>query len=699
MRRAFLMFALVFFAATLSVSAFAQNTVVGTTTTMAFSPDPVVYPKSTTVTITVKATSGTGVPAGSVSIYSGATNLVTLTLNASGVATAPLPTTGYPAGAYSLKAEYAGSTLFAASNSPVVTLTLQSAVTVSAQAIPNPITAGQTAELQAVLVPNDGGTATGTVTFNVNGSPLSTVTASGGSALLKAPTTGIAPGTYSITAKYNGDALHAAAASAAASVTIKAPGGAACGTGSEAALTGQYAFVLAGYDGTATVPYQTAGSFIANGSGGITGGEEDFNFFTSTLTQTISPLSVYSVGADGRGCITLVTGSGMAQMTHTYRIALAATSGVTVGQIIEFDDANGKGITASGKLHLQTPATFSLSALAQYYAFGVAGWTSDDGAYNHTGAAGAFDLNTTTGAITGLNLDVNEAGATTFGLAGGTGTFSAVDTHGRATVALSAGQFVLHYAVYILNSEFYVISTDINTAGPILSGKMHSSANNFTLANIAGSYAFYGEGAESNFSFPTQGLGTNVLNAGGDYTITGYYYSDGVSQQNTSTGSLTAASNGRLVLTNSAGHIGVITYIYTTPAQLTAGSAGYVLDADSYASFGGIDIQKSETFSNTALAGNYWFGDLSQPVPGIDAGAGAVALSMAGTISGTVDLSATTGLTPDSAFSLGTFAFGSNGISATTTGSDTLVGVATGEDIYVLNENSHANPILHLTVK
>ena len=676
--------------------AVAQDALTATTTTLSFSPNPVVSGNTTGISLAVKASSGTATPAGTVTVYLGTSKLITATLNGAGTATSSLPTTGVPAGSYSLTAVYSGSSAFATSTSPAVAVTVQSPVSVTLQTVPDPITAGQTAELDALVSATDGGgTPTGTVTFYLGTSALSTVTASNGQALLDVPTTGVPPGSYPLSAKYNGDALHGTGSSAATTIVVQAPGGTACGTGSNGALNGNYAFLLEGFDGTGSIPYQTAGSFVANGSGGILGGEQDFNFFTSTQTATISPLSVYSVGADGRGCITLVTESGTTQTVHTYRIALASISAAAIGQMIEFDNSSGNGITASGKLHSQTTADFSRSALSANYALGVAGWTQNSGAYNHTGAVGAFDLNTTSGAITNLYLDVNEAGSTTFGLAGGTGSFSAVDSHGRAAVELSAGQFVLHYSVYIVGSEFYALSTDTNAVSPVLAGKMHSSGTSFTASNIAGTYAFYGEGAQSSYAFPTQGLGTNVLNAGGAYTITGYYYSDGDAQQQTSTGSLTPASNGRLVFDSNGGTIASIGYLYTTPAQLSAGSAGYLLNADAYASFGGVDVQKSQTYSNAVLASGYWIGNRSQPVPGVQDESGEVTFSSAGNFTGTVDVSSMSKLTPASAFSLGTFAFGANGISV---GAD-LIGVATGADIYVVTENGETNPMQDFTLK
>jgi hypothetical protein len=78
------------------------------------------------------------------------------------------------------------------------------------------------------------------------------------------------------------------------------------GAFSKSNLNGTYVFSVSGTDGN-DVPYAMAGVVTANGSGGITGGAVDINDLetTSVPNAPVNNNSAYSVGADGRGTITL----------------------------------------------------------------------------------------------------------------------------------------------------------------------------------------------------------------------------------------------------------------------------------------------------------------------------------------------------------------------------------------------------------
>src|SRR5260370_34085811 len=111
----------------------------------------------------------------------------------------------------------------------------------------------------------------------------------------------------------------------------------ACGSGSESFLSGQYATSLTGFD--ASGPVGMLASFTADGKGNITGGVEDINSSGPGGVQANVPItptgSSYSIGADHRGCLTLVTSLG----TKVFRIAAGTLSGgvATNGRSIEFD--------------------------------------------------------------------------------------------------------------------------------------------------------------------------------------------------------------------------------------------------------------------------------------------------------------------------------------------------------------------------
>jgi uncharacterized repeat protein (TIGR03803 family) len=88
---------------------------------------------------------------------------------------------------------------------------------------PNPLVAGQSATLLAnVSESSDQVPPTGTVTFNIPGFAIGTAKVSNGSAVLSASSAGVPPGTYPVTATYNGDMNNGPATSPPVSVKITA---------------------------------------------------------------------------------------------------------------------------------------------------------------------------------------------------------------------------------------------------------------------------------------------------------------------------------------------------------------------------------------------------------------------------------------------------------------------------------------------
>ncbi len=158
-------------------------------------------------------------------------------------------------------------------------------------------------------------------------------------------------------------------------------------------MNGHYAMLIQGFEGSGGGnPILMGASFTANGAGGITGGEEDTNDTISAqhlAFDSTAGRSLYTVGADHRGCLQLTNAAGT---TSTFRFALGGiNSGVaSKGRIIEFDDSSGTGSRGSGILRLQDTSSFVLSALKGQYAFGVDGWAQNGSQFVHLAAAGAF---------------------------------------------------------------------------------------------------------------------------------------------------------------------------------------------------------------------------------------------------------------------------------------------------------------------
>jgi hypothetical protein len=188
-------------------------------------------------------------------------------------------------------------------------------------------------------------------------------------------------------------------------------------------LKGTYIFSFSGTDTVNVGFFTIAGSFVADGNGGITSGAFDIADSATGATpgNVLTSGSAYSVSADGRGRGTLVT-SGM-----TIGIDFVLTSN-SHGMVIRFDN-NGTG---SGTLDLQD-STLTQSGLTSY-AFSLSGV---DSSANPFLTEGSFTLNGGSSISAGLqdfNDNNDSTNVTNLALTGSVSLGSA----GPGTAQLSA---------------------------------------------------------------------------------------------------------------------------------------------------------------------------------------------------------------------------------------------------------------------
>jgi len=250
-----------------------------------------------------------------------------------------------------------------------------------------------------------------------------------------------------------------------------------------AGLNGSYAFTFSGYNGTGFVSF--AGTFTANGTGGITAGEEDYNSISATDVTYTNLVGTYTLGSDGRGTFTF-TGSTPAQPMpqFTYAFSIDATG---KGRFIEFD---GSGTGGSGRIALQTVTTCIVSStVASTYtgdfAFGGAGFAGQS-ATNGTGplaVAGRFTATGpvapgTTGSLSFGEMDTNTPGLVTIDDTSVSGTYMSGPDSTHCTLALSsAGLADQNFSVYPISaSDAFLIETDtasgITTTPYLTAGEM-----------------------------------------------------------------------------------------------------------------------------------------------------------------------------------------------------------------------------------
>ena len=198
------------------------------------------------------------------------------------------------------------------------------------------------------------------------------------------------------------------------------------GTGSNATLKGQYAFLIKAPTGNAATRGTTtfAGSVNVDGNGNILGGMEDV---ISTVYRdqadpihatSVDPVSSYSVDPSGHGRMTIHTQNGE---TLSFSFVLTSASHAV---IIETG-----GDPGSGTLDLQS-GNFATSQISGGYSFTVEGVDNVNPPTAKVAFGGVFSSDGQ-GNITGGTLDTNIGG--TVSSQAFTGTISAPDVNGRGT--------------------------------------------------------------------------------------------------------------------------------------------------------------------------------------------------------------------------------------------------------------------------
>ncbi|MGB8495844.1 MAG: hypothetical protein WCE53_15700 [Candidatus Acidiferrum sp.] len=480
------------------------------------------------------------------------------------------------------------------------------------------------------------------------------------------PTTAGAYGPYVFTVT---DSANATAASVSLALTTASPAFTSCTPlGNEAALTPAtpYAFLVKGTDGSGN-PFDIAGSFTPNGSGGITNATVDSNGFTNGPEQLQVNLaaSSYSFGSSTLGCLSLAFsglvadarnakhsgvsphiahGTAVRAKNNTARGITAATvssvqftfnlggfdgSVYRSGRIIESGNAGG-GSNASGFLHAQDPSAFSLASLQPNFAFGVDGWTADSAGYFRAAIAGTFA--NSSGALSAGYADLNAGGMPSGELTGGNGTLNSVidAATGRGTgtysIPTTGGNLTFDFAFYILNgSDFILLSIDSpSTAGsaPLLSGRALASSAAHPAGALNGYYLLVSQGlaVNGNNIGNLAEIGTLHATSAGAIPTATLYVNDAGTYSSTpySNGSYTLeAASGRVSITGLAATPRVL-YL-TAPGTADDEIAGFLVGSDTEASSGLLVRQSSSTpaYVLSGISGNY-AASTQEDVAGLD---------------------------------------------------------------------------------
>jgi hypothetical protein len=363
---------------------------------------------------------------------------------------------------------------------------------------------------------------------------------------------------------------------------------------SNASLKGSYAYTLGGsYFNSATGNgfYLRSGTFVADGSGNITSGEDDF--VQAGGVATTKTTGSYAVADDGTGILNLVLPN------EQLRLAITIAPGGKI-YVIEFD------ATASGAGQaVQQDAAALASTPTGTYVFRFHSYEPSVPSPGSVSAVGLMTLSTSS--IVG-NEDAVRDG--TFSSVTLTGALTGPDSTGRGTITItdSVG-FVSHFIYYVVDADtLNLLETD---PGPLGAGNAEAqSGTPFSNSSVKNNFVFHSRGDTLKNLDGVNSAG--VFSSDGNGRITGGSYDsgqDGVPIQNASlTGTYSVDPNGRLAITlNPTQGSQVLSPIPEVAWMVNSSRAFLLVDVPGRAEDGAMDQQQSGPFSNASLNGAYSF--------------------------------------------------------------------------------------------
>lgn len=210
---------------------------------------------------------------------------------------------------------------------------------------------------------------------------------------------------------------------------------------STASVSGPFAFTLGG-ESSGGISFVVGGVLATDGAGHITSGTQDINN-SGAIAQNASVTGNYSVGADGRGTLTLNSSIGT-----TNFIIYPTMNGVQMVQVDVGEASIGAALSQAGP--------FSNSTVSGTYGLNLSGVTSANNEIDSTAQFAADGAGRLTGAV-----DINNGGFLSSNLSL-SGDYS-IGASGRGTGTLNSvfgRQNVIFYAVN--NTRVLFIEVDSN---------------------------------------------------------------------------------------------------------------------------------------------------------------------------------------------------------------------------------------------
>lgn len=379
------------------------------------------------------------------------------------------------------------------------------------------------------------------------------------------------------------------------------------GNFSTSSLKGQYTFSMAGED-LVGGSISRVGSFIADGTGKITGALEDVND-EGTAVQTVSFTGgSYSVDANGHGTMQFLQGTTVALQ---FSIVLSSTS---QGLLVQTD----LNATSSGNFTLAsatTPAAFTLSQISGNYVFDVSGvrsLTTGDVGFSILG-----QLKTNGSSVSGGMLDEND------GASGASGPVAIVSGNsyqldpsngngtnfGRGTISFTAGTRTFNFIFYIVDAtRFKILETDaglLTSGDAILQQTVPTQSSGFT-----GSFALLLGGSDTNG--PLAEVGRFTADGSQNLNTVFVDLNEAGSIPNTVSNPATpsyqidtanaGSGRGTMTFTTTVSNLGQFNFVF----YLISPTQGFIQDTSTgVVADGSFEAQTGGPFTATSVAGNY----------------------------------------------------------------------------------------------
>jgi len=523
-------------------------------------------------------------------------------------------------------------------------------------------------------------------------------TASGAAATYSAPMT--APVTPLVTVAAT--SVEDTAKVARPTVMLTTPSGAAAcsaGSGSEFLLKGQYAFLLQGdlaFFGEGSV----VGSFTADGTGKVTGGEEDFIGIEGVSIDTTA--SLYAVGPDHRGCLVLTgldnasTPPVTSYQSFSFSLdALNSGSVATDGRIVELNYSLRVGTGeserqagAAGILRLQDATSFTANQFKGNY---IVGFTGSDFRNLQNGSrrvamAGTIAADGAS-AISSGTFDINDLGTITTDLSSTPeGTFTCCDANGHGALNLQISNAPI-IGFYMINSGDAILISNNNNVD-VFQGVGEAigvpSTATFNQASLNGVSVL--RGTAQSATGAVVDIATVSADGKGVMTVNDNVNDAGTFNSSSTPFNYTVASNGRVTLTG--GNTPPVLYLYG-PNQ------GFLVGADPDVTLGILEPQTAGPFGDASFSGSYVFGTENPSVSTVVTESGVLTADGKGSASGTSVQWSPTAVPADQSFNF-TYSFPANGVG--NVGSGTTAILISGNKLAFIN-NISTNPTITVVEK